>query len=95
MEILVRGLPNDWEWTLHHLSEAYVMSGRIMPCLKLSYQDFPPHLKPCFFYCYVFPNNTEIEFEYLLYGWITEGFVFSQLKEAYDVGRSYMEELID
>jgi len=90
-----RGHPNDWEWTLNHLNEAHGMRDRVMPSLKLSYQALPSQLKLCFLYCSVFPKNTKIQSEYLVYAWIAQGFVSAKLEESYNVGRSYMDDLID
>ena len=94
LERHVRGHPNDWEWTLLHLHEAYGMSDRVLSSLKLSYEALPSHLKPCFLYCSVFPKNTQIDTESLVHGWIARGFVSVQLQDSYNVGLSYMEEII-
>jgi len=93
---LVGRLPNDWQRTLDRLNEVDGMRDRVIPSLKLSYQALPPHLKPCFLYCSVFPKNTQIQSEYLVYAWIAQGFVSAEgLQDFYSVGRSYMEDLID
>lgn len=89
----VRRLPNDWERTLNRLMEVHAMSNSVMASLRLSYQALPNHLKLCFVYFSVFPKNTQIKFDYLLHAWISEG--FTPEEEAYDVARSYIDELID
>lgn len=63
--------------------------------VELRDEALPSHLKPCFLYCSVFPKNTQIDTESLVHGWIAQGFVSVQLQDSYNVGLSYMEELID
>lgn len=89
----VRRLPNDWEKTLNRLREVHAMSNSVMASLRLSYQALPNHLKLCFVYFSVFPKNTQIKFDYLLHAWTSEG--FTPEEAAYDVARSYIDELID
>lgn len=91
----VRRLPNDWERTLNRLMEVHAMSDSVMASPRLSYQALPNHLKLCFVYFSVFPKNTQIKFDYLLHAWISEGFTPETTEEAYDVARSYIDELID
>jgi hypothetical protein len=71
LAISLRELHNDWEWTLDRINEVDGMRDTVMPCLKLSYEALPPHLKPCFLYCSVFPKNTQIKSEYLVHAWIS------------------------
>lgn len=92
-----RMIHNDWELTLKHLETKYLQSNAmsgIMPCLMLSHKAFPYRLKPCFLYFSDFPKNAEIQVENLVYAWISEGFV-STREDAYTVGHSYLNELID
>lgn len=88
----VKGIPKEWQSTLDHLQTNALKD--IMPCLRLSYQALPYHLKPCFLYFSAFPKNTVIETEYLVYAWISEGFV-ARSEDAHSVGHSYIKELID
>lgn len=91
----VRRLPNDWERTLNRLLVVDAMSESVMASLRLSYQILPNHLKLCFVYFSVFPKNTQIKFDYLLHAWTSEGFTPERREEAFDVARSYIDELID
>ncbi|XP_042491722.1 probable disease resistance RPP8-like protein 4 [Macadamia integrifolia] len=43
--------------------------------LRLSYTELPPHLKSCFLYFGVFPEDTEIESDRLIRLWVAEGFL--------------------
>jgi len=93
----VRRLPNDWQRALDRLNEAVPMTDKVMPSLRLSYEALSKHLKACFVYCSVFPKNTDINSDDLVYAWIAQEFVSTQVpaEEAYDLGRSYIDQFID
>lgn len=92
----VERIPNIWESTLQRLNQAEALVGTVTPSLRLSYDALPYNLKSCFLYCSVFPENTEMRAQYLVYLWIAEGFVSTPTAaEAYDIGLSYIQELAD
>ncbi|XP_044496896.1 putative disease resistance protein At3g14460 [Mangifera indica] len=47
----------------------------VLPVLKLSYLYLPPHLKRCFAYCAIFPEDYEFKEEELVLLWMAEGIV--------------------
>ncbi|KAL0440923.1 UNVERIFIED_CONTAM: putative late blight resistance proteinR1A-10 [Sesamum radiatum] len=68
-------------------------------CLKilsLSYNNLPVHLKPCFLYMGVFPEDSEIRISKLTRLWIAEGFLKPiRGKSLEEVAEKYLRELID
>ncbi|XP_059436535.1 disease resistance protein RPP8-like [Corylus avellana] len=64
--------------------------------LALSYTHLSRHLKPCFLYFGVFPEDFEIPVRRLVRLWIAEGFIQNTGKRRKeDVAEDYLEELID
>ncbi|RVW67827.1 putative disease resistance protein [Vitis vinifera] len=77
----------DW-----HLSQG---PDSCLGILALSYNDLPSYLKPCFLYCGVFPEDSEIKATKLIRLWVAEGFVQKRGKETLeDVAEDYLYELI-
>ncbi|GLJ20225.1 hypothetical protein SUGI_0367050 [Cryptomeria japonica] len=65
-----------------------------MPILKLSYDSLPPHLKPCFVYLSFFPEDEEIDSQYLINLWVGEGYVAQEeYQDKLDIGWSYLCQL--
>ncbi|GER53553.1 disease resistance protein [Striga asiatica] len=67
----------NWQHVLENLSST-VNSEEGEHCfriLKLSYNQLPVHLKPCFLYMGMFPEDHEIHVPTLLKLWVSEGFV--------------------
>uniref|UniRef100_A0A0D3GFG2 Uncharacterized protein n=1 Tax=Oryza barthii TaxID=65489 RepID=A0A0D3GFG2_9ORYZ len=63
--------------------------------VTLGYNHLPSHLKPCFLYLSIFPEDFEIKRNRLVGRWIAEGFVRPQVgMTTKDVGESYFNELI-
>ncbi|EMS67585.1 Disease resistance protein RPM1 [Triticum urartu] len=64
--------------------------------VTLSYNHLPSHLKSCFLYLSLFPEDFEIKRRCLVERWIAEGFVITMGGlSAEDVGNSYFHELIN
>lgn len=57
--------------------------------LAMSYNYLPNHLKPCFLYMGIFPEDSDVNIERLINLWISEGFLWEEL-----VGRDVLEDLI-
>ncbi|KAK6946298.1 NB-ARC [Dillenia turbinata] len=73
--------------------------GKVMSVLKLSYNDLPYRLKPCFLYLGLFPEDADIRAKKLIRMWIAEGFILSsEIDREHTVesaGEEWLEELIE
>lgn len=71
---------------------------QLLNFLAWSYNDLPPHLKPCFLYFSKFREDELIEAETLCQLWIAEGMVLSSDKREgqtpMQVAELYIEELV-
>ncbi|XP_014493779.1 disease resistance protein RPP13-like [Vigna radiata var. radiata] len=64
--------------------------------LKLSYDNLPRELKPCFLYLGLFPEDFEIPVTSLLQKWVAEDFIQDTgNRDPDDVAEDYLYELID
>ena len=71
-------------------------NDNVLWVLKLSYDKLPTHLKQCFTYCALFPQDYEIEKQLLLQLRITQGYIQSSNrdKQLEDMGDRYFEESV-
>ncbi|KAL2959380.1 hypothetical protein AAZX31_18G264000 [Glycine max] len=73
----------------------------VMDILKLSYNNLPGRLKPCFLYFGIYPEDYDISAKQLIQYWIAEGFIQPQktgiadTTELEDVADFYLDELVD
>ncbi|KAI3854354.1 hypothetical protein MKX03_030719 [Papaver bracteatum] len=67
----------EWEFVhkdvIAHLNKG--KNGGVSGILALSYNDLPFHLKPCFLYLGLFPEDYAIPIEKLIQLWVAEGFI--------------------
>ena len=89
-----------YEWKkIHDSLESELKSGgglsNTMKVLSGSYKDLPYHLKYCFLYMSIFPENYPVKRRRLIRLWIAEGFVKEERgKTLEEVGEEYLNELI-
>ncbi|CAA3030344.1 late blight resistance homolog R1B-16 [Olea europaea subsp. europaea] len=79
-------------WKNVALNLSSIIAGKKDHCLEkltLSYNNLPPHLKPCFLYMGIFPENYEIPVSRLIKLWVAEGFLTHSLD-----AEGYLMELI-
>ncbi|TVU23541.1 hypothetical protein EJB05_25915, partial [Eragrostis curvula] len=87
---------NEWKKVLR--KDAWSMSSlpsEIKGALYLSYEELPHHLKQCFLYCALYPEDEDILREDIVRLWVAEGFIDEkdgQLLE--DTAEEYYYELI-
>ncbi|XP_034680278.1 putative disease resistance RPP13-like protein 1 isoform X2 [Vitis riparia] len=68
----------------------------ILPALRLSYNHLPSHLKRCFTYCAIFPQDYEFKKEELILLWMAEGLIqqSNEDEKMEDLGDDYFCELL-
>jgi hypothetical protein len=69
----------------------------IMPALKISYDYLPFHLKKCFSYCALYPEDYKFQSLEIGRFWISLGITDSdgQNDKVEDIGSKYLDELLD
>ncbi|KAJ3677589.1 hypothetical protein LUZ60_003313 [Juncus effusus] len=70
----------------------------IMPALSLSYQHLDSHLKPCFSFCSLFPQDHKFNKEDLIYMWMAVGLVpryGDGKKRPENIGSEFFDELVN
>uniref|UniRef100_A0A7N0UXS9 Uncharacterized protein n=1 Tax=Kalanchoe fedtschenkoi TaxID=63787 RepID=A0A7N0UXS9_KALFE len=83
----------EWETVCRNLGAPLDSTQRV---LSLSYNDLPYHLKRCYLYLSIFPEDYLIQKRRLIRLWIAEGFVernYHMTQE--DVAESYLKELVE
>ncbi|KAG8372156.1 hypothetical protein BUALT_Bualt12G0037200 [Buddleja alternifolia] len=87
-----------WEYIAKNLNPIVNLEDDAC-CLKilsLSYTDLPIHLKPCFLYMGVFPEDDEIRVSRLIKLWVAEGFLKPISGKSLEVvAGDYFNDLID
>lgn len=93
---------DELEWELFYSQLRWQLSNNpelswVASVLNLSYNDLPSHLKNCFLYCGMFPEDYQIERKRLIRLWIAEGFIDHRGPDAAlsDVAACYLKELAD
>ncbi|XP_072967993.1 putative disease resistance protein RGA3 [Typha angustifolia] len=87
-----------WENILHsEIWELKQGENDIMPALRLSYQYLPSHLKPCFRFSGIFPQDYEFDKEKLVYMWMALGLLQEPIngnRRPEDIGDEYLKDLV-
>ncbi|XP_019163637.1 PREDICTED: putative late blight resistance protein homolog R1C-3 isoform X1 [Ipomoea nil] len=89
---------NEWENIAKALdsSTTTTIAATCSKMLSLSYNHLPHHLKACFLYLGIFPEDNEINANELSRLWSAEGLVKATENENFDVvAERYIQELMD
>jgi disease resistance protein RPM1 len=91
---------SEFAWKNVHDSLVWVESthhgmGQVSSILNLSIDDLPYHLKMCFLYCSIYPEDFFVKRKILIRMWIAEGFVEEKNHTTMeDVADDYLNELV-
>ncbi|KAM0876704.1 hypothetical protein ACQ4PT_036004 [Festuca glaucescens] len=85
----------EWMNLREHLGSELEFDRDIRRVVTSSYDGLPYHLKVCFLYLSIFPENHEIRLTRLLRRWMAEGYITKPRDMSIEeVGRRYYNELI-
>ncbi|XP_060670486.1 putative disease resistance protein At3g14460 [Ziziphus jujuba] len=86
---------DGWKEVLENKLWTQPEHSNIPSLLKLSYHYLPPHVKRCFAYCSIFPEDYEFEEKQLILLWMAEGLLQNPKgsRQMEDLGREYFREL--
>ncbi|KAI8534495.1 hypothetical protein RHMOL_Rhmol10G0094600 [Rhododendron molle] len=67
----------------------------ILPALRLSYDNLPPHVRQCFAYCCIFVKDSWMEKDTLIELWMANGFIPSKGETTlHDTGHEIFNDLV-
>ncbi|XP_058115149.1 putative disease resistance protein At1g50180 [Magnolia sinica] len=94
--LLSRKEPSEWENVRKSITWQFVQGGeKISSIISLSYKNLPYHLKPCFLYLGIFPEDYEFRAKKLIQLWTAEGLLQQRGDETLEeVGLDCLKELI-
>ncbi|XP_064956532.1 putative disease resistance RPP13-like protein 1 [Musa acuminata AAA Group] len=96
---LLKAQMNEKHWRNIAESEIWQLpqdEKNILQVLQQSYHHLPPHLKRCFVFCSLFPDDHSFDGEHLVRLWMAEGYVVAQDNMTMeDVGSGYFLELVN
>ncbi|KAB2607320.1 disease resistance RPP13-like protein 1 [Pyrus ussuriensis x Pyrus communis] len=94
---LLRKEIDEWEEILNNKLWSLSNEHDILPVLRLSYFYLPSHLKRCFAYCSILPNDYEFGEMQIILLWMAEGLIHPRPednKQIEDLGADYFRELV-
>lgn len=86
-----------WDSVAKNITEAISTNDDdFFAILSLSYENLPHHLKACFLYMGVFPEDYMIPIKKLVKLWVAEGFLKpARLKSLEEIAEEYLEDLVN
>ncbi|KAM0068188.1 putative P-loop containing nucleoside triphosphate hydrolase [Helianthus debilis subsp. tardiflorus] len=72
-----------------------LQENKVLPALKLSYDNLAPYLKRCFAYCCLFPKGYDMEMAVVIPLWVSNGFIPPREgKDLYVIGEEIFNCLV-
>ncbi|GFQ07615.1 putative late blight resistance protein homolog r1a-6 [Phtheirospermum japonicum] len=87
-----------WQYISENLNSIVNLEDNeyCLKLLRLSYNQLPVHLKPCFLYLGIFPEDYKIRVSTLINLWVAEGFLKPISGKSLEVAAGeYLKDLID
>ncbi|XP_057503192.1 disease resistance protein RPP13-like [Actinidia eriantha] len=93
--LLSRKHPDEWPKVQEHIwRHVREDNTHVEHLLALSFQDLPHHMKSCFLYLGLFPEDIEIDACKLCRLWVAEGFIKLD-EDSEEMAAEYLKELCD
>ncbi|KAI4968753.1 hypothetical protein ZWY2020_046083 [Hordeum vulgare] len=91
---------NEWDALLESIGRGLTenrSAKEMIRILSFSYYDLPSHLKTCLLYLSMFPEDSKIMKDQLIWMWIAESFVQrgKEKTSLFEVGETYFNELVN
>ncbi|XP_055802612.1 putative late blight resistance protein homolog R1B-16 [Solanum dulcamara] len=89
---------DEWQSVAENVSSAVStdLESQCMKVLALSYHHLPSHLKPCFLYFAIFPEDSLVFVDKLVKLWVAEGFLkVEEMENIEEVAEKYLTDLVD
>ncbi|PIA60036.1 hypothetical protein AQUCO_00400720v1 [Aquilegia coerulea] len=87
---------NEWNNLLDsRIWDSSVIKNEIVPALRSGYHRLPSHVRQCFAYCSMFPQNYDFEKIKLVRMWMGEGFIIPDKERTMieETGNDYFDQL--
>ncbi|WRX24826.1 NB-ARC - like 10 [Theobroma cacao] len=94
--LLSKTSEDDWKFVRDSEMWKLVQEEKIIfPVLKLSYDQLPPYLKPCFAYLSIFSKDYEFNDVEVIHFWMAHDLLHSsnENEDSEDIGRRYLNNL--
>ncbi|XP_012846813.1 PREDICTED: late blight resistance protein R1-A-like [Erythranthe guttata] len=85
-----------WENISENMNSILDSEEQNLDILSLSYSHLPAHLKPCFLYLAIFPEDCDIRVTELIKLWVAEGFIKPNKYQSLEkVAKEYVKDLVE